>query len=71
MKDTRLAGVKAIEDKGSGIYVIHFMFEPHIVITGTMGKVITLKMDKKSTASEIADYLIKVGHMIFDELKKG
>jgi len=51
--------------------VIHFMFEPHIVITGTMGKVITLKMDRKATASEIANYLIKVSQMIFDELKKG
>ena len=71
MKDVPLVGVKAVDDKASGVFGVLFMFEPHIVVTGTMGKVFTLTMPRKSKASELANYLIKVGQSIHEELKKG
>ena len=71
MKDLPLLGVRAVTDKDSNLYMIHFFFEPHISITGTVGKVITVKLSNKYNASDLANALIKAGQMIYDEIKKG
>lgn len=71
MKDLRLMGVHSLSDKASNLHMINFAFEPNISFFDSQGKMITLKIDLKATASEVADYLIKAGHMIYEELKKG
>jgi len=64
-------GVHAVTDRASNLHMVNFAFEPRIASWDSKGKMITLKIDLKATASEVADYLIKAGNMIYEELKKG
>jgi len=71
MKDLPLMGCHALTDKASNLHMINFAFEPNISLFDSKGKMITLKIGLHATASEVADYLMKAGHMIYEELKKG